>query len=79
MSSIRDLKKALRSSMNMEEELYEFCVDAVKHIYKDDEAKQRYAVARFEEGVDFFDYNGCIQGLSCLISVVEKDKSPSKE
>ncbi len=69
--STRELKKILADSIRMEQELYDFCIECLGKLYGED--AQEY-INRFEEGLGFFEYNGCIQSLCCIESNIKTDR-----
>jgi len=74
--SERELKKMLRKSFEMEEGLYDFCIECLKALYPEDSANM---IIRFDVGVEEFEYNDFIPGLSYLDSQFRKDKQLSEE
>lgn len=54
----------------MQNELYEFCVDALKHIYPED-PDQCNALIYFEEGLSAREWNDNIQGFHVVKANVE--------
>lgn len=64
----RDMKKLLRDSIDMEQELYDFCVECLTKMYGENAP---IAINSFEEGYDSYQYNGCIQPLCCVDKAVE--------
>ena len=59
----KELKKLLADCLNMESELYDFCVDCLKKIYGD---RANQAIYMFEESVEMREPNGCIQSLEYI-------------
>jgi hypothetical protein len=74
--NVRELKKVLAQSIEMEEELYDFCVECLKKIYSED---AREMIIRFNESIDSFEYHGCIQSLECLDNNLQKYKQKIQE
>lgn len=72
----KDLKQLLCDSFQMEKELYEFCIDCLKRIYGENATSIIYM---FEEGVESFEYNGCIQSFNCIDSRYKKQCEESKK
>lgn len=67
----RTLKDMLIDSLQLEKDLYEFCIECLNHIYGDDAP---IAIKRFEDSFNFYDYNGCLQSLCCIGSQTKKQK-----
>lgn len=65
--SLKLLKDTLSNSLKMESELYEMVVDALKVIFKDDEKRCRYAISRFKESYEMFDYQGCMDSMDFIV------------
>lgn len=65
----KDIKKLLKDTLNMEQELYDFCIECLNRIYGEN---AKLAINDFESGYDAYDWNGCIQSLSCIDNNVQK-------
>lgn len=72
----RELKKLLADSFQLENELYDFCIECLNKIYGE---KASYALNEFNESLDFREYNGCIQSLSCIDNRFKKSQAEIKE
>jgi hypothetical protein len=68
--SEKELKKVLADSLQREAELYDFCIECLKKIYGEEATRP---IQIFDEGIDFADYNGCIQPLSCIEGQYKKE------
>ena len=66
----RQLKDMLKESLDIEKELYDFCIEALTKIYGD---KAKIAIHLFEESYQHYDYNGCLQSLFCIDSQFNKE------
>ena len=68
----------MKDLYTMQGELLDFCEECIKHIFTD-EKRQRRALLAFEEGIQGIEYNGCIQGLCCIISNLENEDKRMEE
>lgn len=59
----KKLKNLLRETMEIEDELYDFCIECLKKIYGED---SQFAINAFEEGYNARDWNGCIQSFNSV-------------
>lgn len=58
----RELKKILKDNLEMETDLYDFCIDCLKKIYGDD---SDIAISQFETNYEYSNDNGW-SDLSCV-------------
>ncbi len=72
----RELKNLLKDSLDMEQELYEFCLECIEKLYPE---QKEYAKAVFEEGCEGYQYNGCIQPLHSIDLQIIKNASDIKK
>ncbi len=63
----KKLKNLLRETLEIEDQLYDFCIECLNKIYGDN---AKIAINQFEEGYNSYDWNGCIQSLDCIDSNV---------
>lgn len=61
----KELNSFLIETMTLQNELYDFCIECLEHIYPD-EMDQICVKSDFEEGIEAMEYNGCIQGLAII-------------
>ena len=66
----KELKKLLQDTLDLENELYDFCIECLNKIYGDNGS---IAVREFKESYNFYDYNGCLQSLESIDSRVQKE------
>lgn len=56
----KKLKNLLRETLEIEDQLYDFCIECLKKIYGEN---AHIAINDFEQGYNSYDWNGCIQSL----------------
>lgn len=76
MSTLQNLKACLKDALSREQELIDFCKEAIKEIFGDDAHE---AQCMFDSFLEYFDDNGCIQGICCIKSNIENNKERSKK
>lgn len=67
----RPLKKMLAESFKREEELYDFCIECLERIY---EERAKNAINKFNDSLDFYEFNGCISSLRMIENSMKQDK-----
>lgn len=72
----RELKKLLRDALEVEKELYDFCVECLTRIYGE---KAPRAIQMFEENFDHFDDSCCIYSLEYIDKYLESEKLHHQE
>ena len=76
MSLEKHLKKLLRDQLLREEELYDFCIECLKKLYPEHSDR---AIMIFDNSIDCFEFNGCIQSLNCVDSTLKEDLKQIEE
>lgn len=71
----RELKKILKDNLEMESNLYDFCIDCLKKIYGED---SHIAIESFEKAYKYSDEFGW-EDLSCVDRDVQKFLDQRKE
>jgi len=72
----RELKDFLKETLDMEKELYDFCIEALTKLYPE---HHKQAISIFEESYNFYEYNGCIQSLCCIDSSLKRELKQREE
>jgi hypothetical protein len=73
----KNLRNLLADSLQLESELYDFIVECLKKIYGE---KADQAIHAFDEGLEFREWNGCIQSLGIINSrLADKDSTPVED
>lgn len=63
--------KQLMNALQMQVELYDFCVECIKRLYPED---QDLMISYFDDGIEAYDWNCCIQTLRCLDANLQNHK-----
>lgn len=72
----RQLKDFLKESLDMEKELYDFCIQALTKLYPDNVQR---AISLFEDSYNFYEYNSYLQSLCCIDSKIKQELKEIEE
>jgi hypothetical protein len=67
--NIREIKKLLSNEIEINDDFYDFCIECLKKIYGDN---SNIAINDFNESLDAYQYNGCIQSLVAIDNNVKR-------